>query len=65
MSVKWTNELPEQEGWYWWRGVYRGRNEAKPRYITGDLHVYSGQGYRPVNLIGGQWSERIPEPEEP
>lgn len=78
--TNWTNELPSEPGWYWWR-----RNRVKfplragalplPAYptIPVEVQLEDGDGlvavgYSPLREFarknGGQWSTKIPEPEE-
>ncbi len=65
--MKWTSELPRQEGWYWVRAtqsrkgvvhVYQDRNLL----VDMDWYEMTVENYAKAKQ-GTEWSGPIPEPE--
>jgi len=57
--MKWTNDKPSIEGWYFWRPT-RNHSDSlhfECYYIEPDIQLRKG-------LLRGQWAGPIPEPEE-
>ena len=56
--MKWTNDKPTVEGWYFWRFSPRHKDSLhfECYYIEPDIELRKG-------LLTGQWAGPIPEPE--
>jgi hypothetical protein len=65
--MKWTTELPQFEGWYWWRRHVKFKPLVVHVWVNGGM-VRCDTEF--ANLLveadwGGEWSsERIKEPGE-
>lgn len=64
-AFAWTNDLPSEEGWYWWREKDDSRPEVLLVYRAyGDLVATHNTptGYYPIAALKGQWC-RVTPPE--
>lgn len=74
--MKWTKEIPQKEGWYWWRAsaehtpevflvIADSSGNLIVEYRDGKwerVRVFEN-GFHPGNYPGKQWAGPIPEPE--
>ena len=66
--TQWTTDIPTEPGWYWYRN-----STTEPRVIAICEFAHLSEKHRLQPLIngifhclesiGGEWSERIPEPD--
>ena len=66
---QWNENLPAEPGWYWYRN-----STTEPCVIAVVKFAHLSEKHRlqplingvfhSLESIGGQWSERIPEPDE-
>jgi len=69
-DLEWTDEPPEEPGWYWCRRVVdgvKGASFVQQVYeLDGVLEVMEGKSYSDVDeLTCRRWAGPIPEPDEP
>jgi hypothetical protein len=73
--MKWTNEKPTVEGWYFYRGTtgpHTVNHTLVVRVSFGDgvrvrkdvALVYEGEERYSIDRMPGEWAGPIPEPEE-
>jgi hypothetical protein len=53
--MKWTDDVPTVDGWYFWRANKR---------VTDALHWTVEYVELDIIILGGQWAGPIPEPVE-
>ena len=62
--LKWTDEKPNQAGWYWWRGM---EEDTEPLVVFVDAVGYfqwpDGM-WQEVGLTKGEWAGPIEPPSE-
>jgi len=68
LDLEWTDEPPEQEGWYWYRERYRGEYlDPVIEYVGkhyGRLKINATRGAPPVTHLDAKWAGPIPRPSD-
>lgn len=68
--MKWKNDKPTVEGWYWYRqprknGIREGQfYPSTMAHVDGSLWCDCDSQYDAVTAFDGQWAGPIPEPNE-
>ena len=67
--MKWTKELPKEEGWYWYKEIHKDPEWRKPRVLHVSWNIDHDEllftdGRSPRNLSNwpGEWAGPIPLP---
>lgn len=67
MSMKWTNNKPTKEGWYWYDPDGGFPEKRMIYFVDNDLDLWIDHHdyeFFPISEFDGKWAGPIPEPDE-